>query len=161
MKTAVVYYSLNGNTDMIAKHIAEKIGADTLRIYPVKAYPDKGVKKFLWGGKSAAMKEEPELMSYEINIDEYDRIVIGTPVWAGTFTPPIRSFVKENREALKNKELAVFTCFSGGGADKAIAKLAEFIGVPGFKVSLILVDPLTKPSEANDAKVDAFCKALE
>lgn len=161
MKTAIVYYSLNGNTDMVAKRIAGSIGADLFRIFPVKAYPDKGVKKFLWGGKSAAMKEEPELEPYDVRVEGYDQIVIGTPVWASTFTPPIRTFVKENRDALKEKKLAVFTCFSGGGADKAIAKLAEFIGVSGFSDKLILVDPLTKPSEGNDALINAFCKGIE
>ena len=31
MKTLIVYYSLEGNTDFVAKKIAEKLEADTLR----------------------------------------------------------------------------------------------------------------------------------
>ena len=42
MKTAIVYYSMSGNTKYAADKIAEKIEADIIRIEPEKAYPDKG-----------------------------------------------------------------------------------------------------------------------
>ena len=61
MKTLIVYYTLEGNTHYAAKKIASKIGADVLRIKPVKTYPKKGFRKFFWGGKSAVMAETPEL----------------------------------------------------------------------------------------------------
>ena len=50
MKTAIVYYSMSGNTKYVADKIAEGIKAsgevDIIRIKPEKAYPDKGAKKF-------------------------------------------------------------------------------------------------------------------
>ena len=49
MSTAIVYYSMLGNSEMIAEKMAAKLGADVIRIEPDKAYPDKGAKKFLWG----------------------------------------------------------------------------------------------------------------
>ena len=161
MKNTVVYYSLTGNTDLTANKIAEKLGADLIRIKPEKEYPDSGAKKFLWGGKSAVMKEEPKLLPYSFDAGEYDRIIFGTPVWASTFTPPIRSFVNENREALNGKRFAVFTCFSGGGADKAIKKLAKLLDTEAFDAELILVDPKDKPDPVNDEKTEAFIKALQ
>ena len=96
MKTAIVYYSMSGNTKYVADKIAERIEADIIRIDPVKAYPDKGAKKFIWGGKSAVMGEKPALHPYEFNVEKYDRIILGTPVWASNFAPPIRTFIKEN-----------------------------------------------------------------
>ena len=77
MKTIVVYYSLEGNTDLAAKKIAEKTGADLLRLEPEKAYPDSGFRKFFWGGKSAVMAETPALRSYAFDAAAYDRIVFG------------------------------------------------------------------------------------
>ena len=65
MSTAIVYYSMLGNSEMIAEKMALKLGADVIRIEPDKAYPDKGAKKFLWGGKSAVMGERPVLKPYE------------------------------------------------------------------------------------------------
>lgn len=164
MKTAIVYYSLEGNTHYTAEKIAEILKAscevDIIRIEPEKAYPDKGFKKFFWGGKSAVMAETPTLQPYEFDAEQYDRIIFGTPVWASTFTPPIRTFINEN-PAVKEKQIAVFTCFSGGGADKALDKLKKHIGIESFEAELILVDPKTNVKEEDDAKIAEFCAALK
>ena len=55
MKTLIVYYSMSGNTAYAAERIAERIGADTLRLVPTKEYRNKGLKKFLQGGKSVLL----------------------------------------------------------------------------------------------------------
>ena len=80
MRTLIVYYSMEGNTDYTAKRIAENIGADLLRLFPIKAYRDKGFAKFLSGGRSAIMGQKPKLEKYRIDLKRYDRIVIGFPV---------------------------------------------------------------------------------
>lgn len=159
MKTAIVYYSMSGNTKYTAEKIAEKINADLIRIEPVKAYPDQGAKKFIWGGKSAVMGEKPKLQPYEFQAEQYDMVIIGTPVWASSFAPPIRTFIYENKNISKRK-LAVFTCFSGGGADKAIHKMKKYIGIEKFEAELVLVDPREIIKQENDAKIEAFCSAL-
>ena len=69
MKALIVYYSMNGNTEYAARKIAERTGAETLRLEPVKAYPDRGVRKFLRGGKSAMMEEKPELRPYRFEAE--------------------------------------------------------------------------------------------
>ncbi len=159
MKTAIIYYSMSGNVEMVAHKIAEEIGADILRLVPTEAYPNKGFKKFLWGGKSALMGEKPMLEPYIFNSENYDHIVIGTPVWASTFTPPIRTFVEENPE-IKLKKISVFTCLSGSGAKKALEKMKKEIGIKAFENELVLIDPKQKPKLENDAKIGAFCRAL-
>ncbi len=160
MKTAIVYYSLNGNTEFVANAVAEKLGADLVRLVPKKAFPDSGFKKFLWGGKSAVMKETPELEPYDFDAQKYDRVIFGTPVWASRFTPPIRSFVADNADALKGKRFAAFICFSGGGADKALARLKELLGIEAFDAELILIDPKDKPADENAGKLADFCGKL-
>lgn len=164
MKTAIVYYSMSGNTKYVADKIADGIKTsgevDIIRIEPKKAYPDKGAKKFFWGGKSAVMGEKPELLPYEFDADKYDRIIIGTPVWASTFAPPIRTFLQEHKD-MTDKKWAVVTCFSGGGADKAIEKLKSFIGIEEFEAELILVDPKDNQKPEDEEKIEAFCRALK
>ena len=159
MKTLIVYYSLEGNTDFAAKKIAEKMNAGLLRLAPEKAYPDSGFRKFFWGGKSAVMAETPALQKYAFDPAAYDRIIFGFPVWAGNVTPPIRTFLKEND--LSGKRFAAFACESGSGAEKAFAKLKSALGTDTLEAQLILIDPKTKPNDANDAKINAFCKALQ
>ena len=160
MTTAIVYYSMSGNTKYVADKIAEKIEADIVRIEPVKAYPDKGAKKFIWGGKSAVMGEKPQLRPYEFSADKYDRIILGTPVWASNFAPPIRTFIKENPE-IGGKKIAVFTCFSGGGADKAIEKMKKYIGIEKFEAELILVDPKENVKVEDDEKLNQWLAGME
>ena len=59
-KTIIVYYSMSGNVKQTAERLAAETGAELLALHPVKAYPDKGAKKYLWGGKSALMGEKPK-----------------------------------------------------------------------------------------------------
>ena len=161
MKTAIVYYSMEGNTSWAAEKIAERIGAQCIRLVPVKAYPDSGFKKFLWGGKSAVMGECPALEPYAFNAADYDRIILGTPVWAGTFAPPLRTFLKEHAGELAEKHLAAFACCSGGKADKAIDNLEQASGVGEIALRLTLTDPKTKQNGENDRKLAAFCDMLQ
>ena len=85
------------------------------------------------------MGEIPALQPYEFDIEKYDRIIFGTPVWASTFAPPLRTFINENPN-VKDKKIAVFTCFSGGGADKAIGKMKKYIGIEKFLLDEAAID---------------------
>jgi flavodoxin len=161
MKTAVVYYSMSGNTEFAAERIAGILGADLIRLIPEKAYPDKGFRKFFWGGKSAVMGEKPALEPFAFHAEEYEQIILGTPIWAGTFAPPLRTFADQYRDALAGKSFAFFACMSGSGAEKAAAKLAKFLGIDAFAATLVLIDPKDKPVPDTDAKIEAFCAALK
>ena len=160
MKNAVVYYSMSGNTEYVANYISNMIDVDLIKIEPQKEFPNKGIKKFLWGGKSAVMGETPVLEKYEFDSNKYDCIIFGTPVWASSFTPPIRTFIKENKEKLKDKKIAVFICYMGGGADKAKEKLKEYLEISDFDAELILIDPKDKKSDEKNAEIEKFCKEL-
>lgn len=158
MKTIIVYYSLEENTHYAAQKIAENIGADLLRLYPKKAYPNSGFKKFFWGGKSAVMAQMPALEPYVFRGDAYERVIIGFPVWASNVAPPLRTFLSEND--LSGKHLAAFACQSGSGAQKAFAKLAAAAGVEKLENELILIDPKTKPNKENESNLKDFCDRL-
>jgi len=159
MKKVVVYYSLTGNTNYVALEVAKNIGADLIKLEVEKDYPDKGIKKYFWCGKSAVMGDSPKLKKY--NFKDYDFIIFGTPVWASNFTPPLRSFINENRENLKSKKFAVFICYSGGGASKAINKLKDLLEIEKFESELILIDPKDKNSKENENKIKEFSDSIE
>ena len=160
MKTAIVYYSMLGNTDYVAQKIAPVLNADIIRIEPENAYPDKGFKKFFWGGKSAVMGDMPALLPYTFDAEKYDRIIFGTPIWAGTFAPPLKTFLADNKELLKDKKIAVFTSSSGGGSAKAIDKLKKLIEVDNVETILHVIDPKDRPSEENERKIADFCDSF-
>ena len=160
MKKAIVYYSMFGNTDYVANYISKKISADLIRVEPKRKYPNKGLRKFIWGGKSAIMGETPELEDYSFDEAQYDYIIFGSPIWASRVTPPIRTFIKENKEKLEGKKFAVFTCFSGSGSENAIEKLKQYLGINQFQAKLELVDPKDKRKEEKKKKIDEFCEKI-
>jgi flavodoxin len=155
MKTLIVFYSMSGNTKNVAKEIAKISGADTLELHPIQKYPDKGMKKFLWGGKSAVMGEKPVLQPYIFNADKYDMIIFGSPVWASSFTPPLRTFIDDNREQLDNKRKAAYVCFMGSGGQKALSKLKKFLGTDSFEAELELGG-----KDDRETKIKNFCEKL-
>ena len=158
MKTLIVYYSLEGNTQWAAESIAAKLGADTLRLIPKAAYPDKGFKKFLFGGKSAVMKETPELEPYEVDLAQYERVILATPVWAGTMAPPLRTFIQ--KEDLCGKRFALVASSMGGSPGRTFEHMKALLGVTEDVPTLSLRDPRSHPSQANEDALAAFCGKL-
>ena len=161
MKTAVVFYSMSGNVRYVADKIAGKTDADLIVLEPEKAYPEEGFRKFFWGGKSAVMGEKPRLKAYDFTASAYDLIVLGTPVWAGTYNPCLRSFIYDSREQLKGKTFAAFCCHSGGGGEKTLRKLREALGIERWKAELSLVDPKDRPDEEKEAQIEEFCAKIQ
>ena len=94
-KVAVVYYSQSkvGNTATVAKWIAKHTGGELVPIETVEAYPDaygetlKAAKKDMENGGTRAIKSVPSL-------DGYDVVFIGSPIWYGTYAPPVAEFLK-------------------------------------------------------------------
>ena len=158
MNTAIVYYSMSGNTAFTARKIAAELDADLIEISPEKQYPDKGFKKFFWGGKSAVMAETPRLLPYEFLAEKYDQVIFGFPVWAGNVAPPLRTFIRDNIEGLKGKRFAAFACQSGSGAEKAFGKLADCLGGNVLAAMLVLIDPKNRPKGENEEKIAEFCR---
>ena len=161
MKIAVVYYSMSGNTAYTAEKLAARLGADCVRLIPEKGIPEKGLRKFLWGGKSALMGETPKLEPYVFDAAQYDAVVFGTPVWASSPAPPVRSFIEAQKEALAGKRFYAFACLMGSGAEKTFRKLAALLSVDSLAGTLALIDPKDHPTKENEEKIEAFCQKIE
>ena len=161
MKAIVIYYSMLGNTEYVANYISKKVNCDLLRIEPEKEYPTKGIGKFFHAGRSSVMEELPKLKEYRVDLDKYDYIIFGSPVWASNFVPPLRTFIKENKDKLVNKKISVFFSFSGGGADKAEEKLKDYLKINNFENRLVLINPKLKYKKENDERIDKFCNSIK
>lgn len=160
MKTAIVYYSMSGNTKLVAEQMAAELNADLIPLIPKKAYPDSGFKKFFWGGKSAVMGDKPKLEPYAFDVYSYDLVILGSPVWAGTFAPPLRTFLHQHRDDLRGKRVATFFCCSGGPG-KVLEKLRSYLNGVQLEEEIILIDPKDKPSQENEEKIKGFIDALK
>lgn len=139
-KKLVVFYSLEGHTQLVGQLIARALGATIMELKTQKAFPNKGFNKYFTGGKSVYLKEKPALTNKVPALDQYDTIIIGTPVWAGRFAAPIRTFLAQND--LQGKRIALFGCHSGGGAKKCFERLRKQL--PGCEViaEIAFLDPM-------------------
>ena len=152
MKIMIVYYSLGGFTKSIAEKLAAETGADLLALHPVKEYPNKGARRFLVGGRAAVAGEKPKLQPYTFDANRYDRIILATPVWASSPTPPLRTFIAEHGGEIRDKVFAAFFTQLGNGAEKAAKKLAEAVGVGELGVTMTFFEPNKKDAHPENAQ---------
>ncbi|MBD3202852.1 hypothetical protein GF327_01035 [Candidatus Woesearchaeota archaeon] len=110
MKILVVYYSRTGKTEEVAKKISKRLKADIEKIIDKKSR--KGILGYISGGKDAATRKLTKIGKIKNDPEKYDLVIIGTPVWARTMAPAIRTYLTKNK--LKKKVAFFCTCGSYG-----------------------------------------------
>lgn len=93
MKTIVIYYGYGKHTRMIAERIKGKIDCDILEIKPRIPYSNDYQTVVNETEDNLQTKETPEIEDIDANLDEYDKVILGTPVWWGAmrYGNPINS----------------------------------------------------------------------
>lgn len=112
MKKLIIYYSYEGRTAYLANNLAKEIHAEILPLQPIKEKKARGFVKYAWGGYQAVMRKRPKIEAYDFKLADYDEIVFASPVWAGTFAPPLRTFFAQ--ENIGSKKVAFFFTHEGG-----------------------------------------------
>jgi flavodoxin len=159
MKSVVVYYSLTGSTGLVAKMIAERIGADMIKLLPEKEIPVSGAKKYFIGGKSVMLNEKPKLLNEDLNLDGYDTLILGTPIWARCFVPAVNTFLSEYM--IKDKNVYLFTVHSPGtNSDQCFAKMKEKLSRNIVRGIAEFEDVKKMSAKELDDKVRKFCRAI-
>ena len=105
METLVIYFSQKGKTKEAARRIAQLSGADLAEIKTHKSYRMSYRKTVFTSLKEILLNERPELDMEIPDISAYDRILIGSPIWCGTFPNAVFSFldrVNLNRKKSSN-----------------------------------------------------------
>jgi len=156
-KVLVVYYSLTGNTKMIAESIVEAINSDVLELKPVKELDAESGMKYFWGGFQATMKKKPKLKEFNIDPLDYDLIILGTPVWAWTFSPPIRSFL--NKYNLSDKKIALWVCAQGNGI-KAMVRFKDALKDANIISEIRFQEPKQNEPDKAREKAKIWAKRL-
>jgi len=124
MKTLVVYYSRTGTTKKIAEMIRESLSADIEEIKDT--VERKGIVGYFRSGRDAMKKRLTKLEVFEKDLNEYDLVVVGTPIWGWNMSVPIRTFVTEQKDRMK--KVAFFCTMGGSGSVKAFEEMWEISG---------------------------------
>ncbi|MFA5235740.1 MAG: flavodoxin, partial [Bacilli bacterium] len=111
MNILVIYYSYEGNTAFVAQTIAEHFKGDSIRLKPVKEMTSTGFFKFLLGGMQVIMKKRPPLEPFNQDYEKYDYVFIGSPIWAGSYAPAIRTLFEDCH--MIGKKVFFFTTSEG------------------------------------------------
>ena len=131
-KTLVVYYSASGNTERVAKDIAEAAGADLFEIVPTEVYTSDDLD---WTNPDSRVSREHDdeslrdvpLPTTEIpDWDSYDTVFIGYPIWWGIAAWPVDTFVKNND--FTGKAVIPFATSSSSGMGQSGSLLADMAG---------------------------------
>ena len=131
-KTLVVYYSASGNTERVAKDIAEAAGADLFEIVPTEVYTSEDLN---WTNSDSRVSREHDdeslrdvpLTTTEVpDWDSYDTVFIGYPIWWGIAAWPVDTFVKNND--FTGKAVIPFATSSSSGMGQSGSLLADMAG---------------------------------
>lgn len=131
-KTLVVYYSASGNTERVAKDIAEAAGADLFEIVPTEGYtsddldwtnPDSRVSR---EHDDESLRDVPLTTTEVPDWDSYDTVFIGYPIWWGIAAWPVDTFVKNND--FTGKTVIPFATSSSSGMGQSGSLLADMAG---------------------------------
>ena len=131
-KTLVVYYSASGNTERVAKDIAEAAGADLFEIVPTEVYTSEDLN---WTNSESRVSREHDdeslrdvpLTTTEVpDWDSYDTVFIGYPIWWGIAAWPVDTFVKSND--FTGKTVIPFATSSSSGMGQSGSLLADMAG---------------------------------
>ena len=121
MKTLVVFFSATNTTRRAAKQLSEKLGCDSYEIKPIRPYTDADLN---WMDKnsrsSLEMKDKssrPAIVTGDIDVSEYDRFLIGYPVWWYTAPTIVNSFLEAYD--FTGKEIVIWATSGGSSLGRA------------------------------------------
>lgn len=153
-KALVIYYTRSGDTREIAEKIASKLDCDIEEI--IDKTKRRGIFGYIKSGFHAFRGKLTRIETPEKDPAEYDIVIVGTPVWAGTMTPAIRTYLTGNGDRIQ--KTAFFCSLGGSGDEKTYRDLTELTGlVPVAKMSISNKDRKT----GYEPKIDAFVDKIK
>lgn len=131
----VAYFSASGVTAKAAQKLARKEGADLFEIRPVQPYTAADLD---WTNKksrsSVEMKDKASRVAIADkveNMDQYDQIFLGFPIWWGVAPHIVNSFLEQYD--LTGKTISPFATSGGSGYGRSNQELEP--SAPGAKFS--------------------------
>lgn len=112
-KILVVYFSQTGNTETVANFIHEAVGGDIVKLETEQTYTSDYNELLDVAQEERRNNARPALRTQINNIDEYDTIFLGYPIWWGDMPMPIYTFL-DNYD-LSGKTIAPFITSGGSG----------------------------------------------
>ncbi|MDO9390467.1 MAG: flavodoxin [bacterium] len=154
MKTLVVYYSRTGFTKKLALALAAKLQADTEEL--VDNTSRKGIMGWLKGGRDAVKKFMTVISPAQKDPAQYDLVVVGSPVWAGTMAPALRTYLTQQKA--KVKKSACFCTMGGYGDQGLFSQVEDILGQKALATLTVRTKQVAGSQYA--AELDRFAEQI-
>lgn len=135
-KVLVTYFSHSGNTKVVAEKISSVLNGDLFEIKTLDTYPvkynlvvDQAKKEFL-------AQYRPKLQNHVENLNNYDVIVIGYPMWWYTCPMAIFSFLEEYD--FSGKVILPFCTHEGSALSSSIEDIKKIVPTAIVKEGLAI-----------------------
>lgn len=114
-KTLIVYYSYTNNVENIVNVLASMIDSDVIEIEPSEKGLDYAANNYAIGSAQiSAIRNNPNdeasypaIDTVDVNLEEYDTIIIGTPLWWSQMAAPMQTYLFKNGMAMAGKDIGL------------------------------------------------------
>ena len=110
-KKLVVFYSYTGHTKMIAERIQKELGCDILELKPKILYSTDYQTVVDDEQNSEASNHIPQIQDIDVDLSNYEEIILGFPTWWYRPCPVVRAFLVNNN--LSGKVIVPFATNAG------------------------------------------------
>lgn len=151
----VLYFSATGTTKSLAEKIAGISGADLCEIVPETAYTSDDLNYNSDCRANAEQQDEnarPAIKELSVNIDDYDTIILGYPIWWGTLPKVI--YTLSEKYDLSGKTIMPFCTSGGSGISQSVSDLKAVC--PDSKVT----DGFRGTGTANEAQINEWLEEV-
>ncbi|PXV59386.1 flavodoxin-like protein [Dysgonomonas alginatilytica] len=124
-KILIVYFSWGGSTKQVAENIANHTGGTLFRIETVTPYPTEYIPCTEVARAERDNGIRPELKTIVDNLDQYDTIFVGCPVWWHTAPMAVWSFLESDNYDFSGKTIIPFCTYEATFRDETLANIVE------------------------------------
>lgn len=124
-KILIAYFSWSGNTQHLAETIANMTGGTLFHIETANTYPSDYNECTEVAREELDYGVRPELSGTVDNLDDYDVVFVGCPVWWHTAPMAVWSFLESSEYDFSDKIIVPFCTYSSTYREETLAKIVE------------------------------------
>ena len=132
----------------MAESIAKRLKADLEEIHDRKKR--SGLVGYIKSGRESLKKGIAEIDEPDKDPSEYDLVIVGTPVWAGRMSSPVRGYLTKTMESMG--KVAFFSTFKASGGDSAIQEMSELIEKNPIATAFIKAKSISNGTYMDDVR---------
>ena len=134
-KTLIIYYSYTNNVEKIVNELSRQIEAEVVEIEPTEKGLDYAANNYAIGSAQiGAIKNNPaDSSSYptidpvNVNLDEYDTIIIAAPLWWSQMATPLQTYLFHNGKKMAGKNIGLIVSSASSGISGVEADMKRLI----------------------------------